>query len=124
MRRARFVLLPLTLAVLATGIHRPASAQTFRNDDPVIRLEIYGILVLAFAIALVPQYTDCLSQGMGITLRRRARFRHAEVILDITFYRDDLSKLGPTPQVSSTEMPFDVSEKTAIPVSLSTSARL
>nr|MEE4266545.1 bifunctional pyr operon transcriptional regulator/uracil phosphoribosyltransferase PyrR [Candidatus Krumholzibacteria bacterium] len=34
--------------------------------------------------------------------------------LDITFYRDDLSKLGPTPQVSSTEMPFDVTEKTVI----------
>jgi pyrimidine operon attenuation protein/uracil phosphoribosyltransferase len=34
--------------------------------------------------------------------------------LDITFYRDDLSKLGPSPQVSSTEMPFDVSEKTVI----------
>ncbi len=34
--------------------------------------------------------------------------------LDITFYRDDLSKLGPAPQVSSTEMPFDVSEKIVI----------
>lgn len=34
--------------------------------------------------------------------------------LDITFYRDDLSKLGPAPQVSSTEMPFDVAEKTVI----------
>ena len=26
------------------------------------------LLVLAFAIAVVPQYTDCLSQGLGITL--------------------------------------------------------
>ena len=34
--------------------------------------------------------------------------------LDITFYRDDLSKLGPSPQVSSTEMPFDVNEKIII----------
>jgi pyrimidine operon attenuation protein/uracil phosphoribosyltransferase len=34
--------------------------------------------------------------------------------LDITFYRDDLSTLGPTPQVSSTEMPFDVNEKIII----------
>ncbi len=34
--------------------------------------------------------------------------------LDITFYRDDLSKLGPAPQVSSTEMPFDVADKTVI----------
>jgi pyrimidine operon attenuation protein/uracil phosphoribosyltransferase len=34
--------------------------------------------------------------------------------LDITFYRDDLSTLGPAPQVSSTEMPFDVNKKIII----------
>jgi len=34
--------------------------------------------------------------------------------LDITFYRDDLSTLGPTPQVSSTEMPFDINEKIVV----------
>ncbi len=34
--------------------------------------------------------------------------------LDITFYRDDLSTLGPSPKVSSTEMPFDVRGKIII----------
>lgn len=34
--------------------------------------------------------------------------------LDITFYRDDLSKLGPSPQIASTEMPFDVNKKIVI----------
>ncbi len=34
--------------------------------------------------------------------------------LDITFYRDDLSTLGPAPQVSSTEMPFYVTGKIII----------
>jgi len=34
--------------------------------------------------------------------------------LDITFYRDDLSTLGPVPQVASTEMPFDVAGKIVI----------
>lgn len=34
--------------------------------------------------------------------------------IDITFYRDDLSTLGPTPQVASTEMPFDVADKIVI----------
>jgi len=34
--------------------------------------------------------------------------------LDITFYRDDLSTLGPNPQVSNTEMPFDVNKKIII----------
>ncbi len=34
--------------------------------------------------------------------------------VDITFYRDDLSTIGPTPQVSHTEVPFDVTEKIVI----------
>lgn len=34
--------------------------------------------------------------------------------LDITFYRDDLSTMGPAPEVASTEMPFDVTEKLII----------
>jgi pyrimidine operon attenuation protein/uracil phosphoribosyltransferase len=34
--------------------------------------------------------------------------------LDITFYRDDLSTLGPAPQVAHTEMPFDVTERKVI----------
>jgi len=34
--------------------------------------------------------------------------------IDITFYRDDLSKLGPSPRVATTEMPFDVTDKQVI----------
>ncbi len=34
--------------------------------------------------------------------------------IDITFYRDDLSTLGPTPQVRPTEVPFDVTDKVII----------
>ena len=34
--------------------------------------------------------------------------------VDITFYRDDLSTVGPTPQVSHTEVSFDVTEKIVI----------
>ncbi len=34
--------------------------------------------------------------------------------IDITFYRDDLSKLGPSPRVASTEMPLDVTDKVVI----------
>ncbi len=34
--------------------------------------------------------------------------------LDITFYRDDLSTLGPAPQVSHTEVPFNVTDKIVI----------
>ncbi|HOX24936.1 MAG TPA: bifunctional pyr operon transcriptional regulator/uracil phosphoribosyltransferase PyrR [Candidatus Krumholzibacteria bacterium] len=34
--------------------------------------------------------------------------------IDITFYRDDLSRLGPSPRVATTEMPMDVTEKVVI----------
>lgn len=34
--------------------------------------------------------------------------------IDITFYRDDLSRLGPSPRVASTEMPLDVTDKVVI----------
>ena len=34
--------------------------------------------------------------------------------IDITFYRDDLSKLGPSPKVATTEMPIDVTDKVVI----------
>jgi pyrimidine operon attenuation protein/uracil phosphoribosyltransferase len=34
--------------------------------------------------------------------------------IDITFYRDDLSKLGPSPRVATTTMPLDVTDKVVI----------
>jgi pyrimidine operon attenuation protein / uracil phosphoribosyltransferase len=34
--------------------------------------------------------------------------------LDITLYRDDLSTLGPAPRVGSTELPFDINERTIV----------
>ncbi len=34
--------------------------------------------------------------------------------LDITFYRDDLSTLGPAPRVGHTEVPFDVTDRNVI----------
>jgi pyrimidine operon attenuation protein/uracil phosphoribosyltransferase len=34
--------------------------------------------------------------------------------LDITFYRDDLSTLGPAPNVGTTELPLDINDKTLI----------
>ncbi|PID81873.1 bifunctional pyr operon transcriptional regulator/uracil phosphoribosyltransferase [bacterium DOLJORAL78_65_58] len=57
-------------------------------------------------VPLAAKLADAISQIEGTEVPRGA--------LDITFYRDDLSKLGPAPQVASTEMPFDVSEKIVI----------
>jgi len=61
-------------------------------------------------------------QRRGVSLAREiaraiAEAEHVEVplgTLDITFYRDDLSTLGPAPRVGKTELSFDVSEKRVI----------
>jgi len=55
-----------------------------------------------------------LARRLGDAIRQVEGKEVPSGALDITFYRDDLSKLGPSPQVSSTEMPFDVNEKIII----------
>ncbi len=57
-------------------------------------------------VPLAAMLADAIGQIEGSDVPRGA--------LDITFYRDDLSKLGPAPQVASTDMPFDVTEKIVI----------
>ena len=61
-------------------------------------------------------------QRRGVPLARmiRAAIKQVEEIelplgsVDITFYRDDLSTLGPNPRVAKTEIPFDVNDKTVM----------
>lgn len=61
-------------------------------------------------------------QRRGVTLARDLqaaiqRIESTEVplgTLDITFYRDDLSTLGPAPTIGTTELPFDINDKTIV----------
>lgn len=61
-------------------------------------------------------------QRRGVSVGRRvaeaiARSENVEVpfgTLDITFYRDDLSTLGPAPSVGKTDLPFDINGKTIV----------
>ncbi len=55
-----------------------------------------------------------LAQMLGDAIKQVEGSDVARGSLDITFYRDDLSTLGPAPQVASTEMPFDVAGKIVI----------
>jgi pyrimidine operon attenuation protein/uracil phosphoribosyltransferase len=55
-----------------------------------------------------------LAKTLGEAIKNVEGTEVPQGALDITFYRDDLSTLGPTPQVSSTEMPFDVTGKIII----------
>jgi len=55
-----------------------------------------------------------LARMLGEALKAVEGTEVPQGAIDITFYRDDLSTLGPTPQVSSTEMPFDVNRKIII----------
>jgi pyrimidine operon attenuation protein/uracil phosphoribosyltransferase len=61
-------------------------------------------------------------QRRGVAIAQMIREAIAQVedielpfgVVDITFYRDDLSTLGPTPRVAHTELPFDVTDKIVI----------
>ena len=61
-------------------------------------------------------------QRRGVTVARRiakaiSGIENSEIpfgTLDITFYRDDLSTLGPAPSVGQTELPFDINGKTIV----------
>ena len=61
-------------------------------------------------------------QRRGVTMARRiaeaiSRIEGTEIpfgTLDITFYRDDLSTLGPAPSVGKTDLPFDINGKTIV----------
>jgi len=55
-----------------------------------------------------------LARMLGEAIKQIEGHEVPQGALDITFYRDDLSTLGPAPQVSSTEMPFDVTDKIII----------
>jgi len=57
-------------------------------------------------VPLARQVAEVIAKVEGVKLPIGA--------LDITFYRDDLSTLGPAPRVAHTEVPFDVSDKIVI----------
>lgn len=58
----------------------------------------------------------------GVFLAERLRTKFKEItgtelplgVLDITLYRDDLSEVGPNPEVHRTDLPFDLKEKVII----------
>jgi pyrimidine operon attenuation protein / uracil phosphoribosyltransferase len=55
-----------------------------------------------------------IAKSLGLAIQNIEGTAVPQGALDITFYRDDLSTLGPAPQVASTEMPFDVTGKIVI----------
>ncbi|MBI1293282.1 bifunctional pyr operon transcriptional regulator/uracil phosphoribosyltransferase PyrR [bacterium] len=58
----------------------------------------------------------------GVILAERIRARLEELygesvasgVIDITFYRDDLSRHGPNPMVRGSEIPFDITDATIV----------
>jgi pyrimidine operon attenuation protein / uracil phosphoribosyltransferase len=57
-------------------------------------------------VPLAKMLVEAIEEVEGVALPMGA--------IDITFYRDDLSTIGPAPRVSSTEMPMDVTDKVVI----------
>lgn len=57
-------------------------------------------------VSLARAVVDCIREAEGVELPLGT--------LDITFYRDDLSTLGPVPKVGKTDLNFDVNDKKVI----------
>lgn len=55
-----------------------------------------------------------LARAIGAAIRQAEGTELPLGTLDITFYRDDLSTLGPVPKVGRTDLSFDVNDKTVI----------
>lgn len=55
-----------------------------------------------------------LSQAIGEAIAKSEGQTPAMGTLDITFYRDDLSTLGPVPKVGQTDIGFDINDKVVI----------
>ncbi len=49
-----------------------------------------------------------LAERLRTTLEKKYKGTVATGVLDITFYRDDLSRHGPNPMVRGSELPFDI----------------
>jgi pyrimidine operon attenuation protein/uracil phosphoribosyltransferase len=54
-------------------------------------------------VTIARRVVDCIKEAEGVDVPLGT--------LDITFYRDDLSTLGPVPKVGKTDLSFDVNDK-------------
>jgi len=79
--------------------HEIVEANKGTEDLVVVGIQRRGV-TLARAIA------DAIGEAEGVDV--------AMGTLDITFYRDDLSTLGPVPRVGETDMSVDIGDKTVI----------
>ncbi len=68
-----------------------------------------GLLLLGIqrrGVPLAAMIAEAIKQVEGVDVPRGS--------LDITFYRDDLSTIGPAPKVSPTDLPLDVTGKNVV----------
>jgi pyrimidine operon attenuation protein/uracil phosphoribosyltransferase len=83
---------------------RRMSHEIIETNKGTEHLVLLGIQRRGVPLARMIQKTVLEVEGIELPLGA----------LDITFYRDDLSTLGPTPRVTHTEMPFDLNDKIVI----------
>ena len=76
-------------------------AASFPTDSPV---SIIGIRTRGEAVA----------RRLAALLRAKGHSQIGLGVLDITFYRDDLSEAGAKPLIHPTEIPFDIDGKPAL----------
>jgi len=80
------------------------AGQVVKNNSPMEDIVLVGIRTGgAFLAARLQEAIGRLSAPMPLI-----------GILDITLYRDDWTRIGPTPVVGKTELPFSVDNKTVV----------
>ncbi len=64
-----------------------------------------------FAVIGIRKRGDYLAKRIASLIEKEENIKIMIGYLDITFYRDDLARIGPHPVVGSSDIPFDVNEK-------------
>jgi pyrimidine operon attenuation protein/uracil phosphoribosyltransferase len=93
----------MTAEQLAGGLKKLADA-IHRDFPSPERLVLLGIRTRGAVIA----------DRLEVLLSERYGRPVATGVLDITFYRDDLSRLGPSPMVRGSELPFDIHDASIV----------
>jgi len=101
--RAREKALVMTAADIEQALERLA-AEIAASEPPTDRLMLVGIRTRG-----VP-----LARRLAQLLKRRSARDLPVGILDITFYRDDLSRIAPHPVVKTSELPRDVTGRVIV----------
>lgn len=106
---------PLTGEILMTGKKILNAAQIEKVIEDTSRAICEnGIDLNTLAIVGIQTRGVTLAERIQARIERNSSIRVPLGVLDITFYRDDLSKRGVLPEIKETRIPFDIEKMTIL----------